>query len=66
MSALTSSDDRYLKLNYLLLFHIASIFLLCMHLTQPTPTNCICSLQLDEFYHNMLCRLNEVHTQINS
>ena len=34
-----------------------------MHLTQPTPPNCICSPQLDEFYHNMLWRLNEVHTQ---
>ena len=34
-----------------------------MHLTQPRPTNCIFSPQLDEFYHNMLWRLNEVHTQ---
>ena len=37
-----------------------------MHLTQPRPTNCIFSPQLDEFYHNMLWRLNEVHTQILS
>jgi hypothetical protein len=35
-----------------------------MHLTQATPTNCIFSPQLDEFYHNMLWRLNEVLTHI--
>jgi hypothetical protein len=37
-----------------------------MHLTQPTPTNCIFSPQLDEFYYNMLWRLNEVHAQKNN
>ena len=36
-----------------------------MHLTQPTPTHCIFSPQLDEFYYNMLWRLNEVLTQIS-
>jgi hypothetical protein len=43
----------------------ASYTFLGMHLTQPTPTNCIFSPQLDEFYHNMLWRLNEVHTHIH-
>jgi hypothetical protein len=41
-----------------------SLSFLGMHLTQPTPTNCIFSQQLGEFYYNMLWRLNEVHTQI--
>jgi hypothetical protein len=47
---------------------VFKLFFICillgMHLTQPKPTNRICSPQLDEIYHNMLWLLKEVHTQM--